>query len=66
MRVSGLGRAACALFLTVGSGRADYDRDRVHERTIIREREPRRDETVIIKKRRDFDRDGDRRVIIDR
>jgi hypothetical protein len=52
--------------VTVGSGRSDYDRDRVHERTIIREREPRRDETVIIKKRdRDWDRD-ERKVIIDR
>ena len=49
------------------SGRSDYDRDRVRERTIIREREPRRDETVIIKKRdRDYDRDYDRKVIIDR
>ena len=52
--------------VTVGTGRSDYDRDRVHERTIIREREPRRDETVIIKKHRDMDRDVDRKVIIDR
>jgi hypothetical protein len=52
--------------VTVGTGRPGYDRDRVHERTIIREREPRRDETMIIKKRdRDFDR-GEHRVIIDR
>ena len=52
--------------VTIGSGRNDYDRDRVHERTIIREREPRRDETVIIKKRdRDYDRE-DRKVIIER
>jgi hypothetical protein len=46
----------------VGSRRPDYDRDRVRERTIIREREPRRDETVIIKKR-DRDRDRDERKI---
>jgi hypothetical protein len=60
----GVGRAGVGV--TVGSGRSDYDRDRVHERTIIREREPRRDETVIIKKRdRDYDRD-DRKVIIER
>ena len=61
----GVGRAGVGV--TVGSGRSDYDRDRVHERTIIREREPRRDETVIIKKRdRDYDRDYDRKVIIER
>jgi hypothetical protein len=62
----GVGVGPVGAGVTVGTGRADYDRDRVHERTIIREREPRRDETVIIKKRdRDFDR-NDRRVIIDR
>ena len=60
----GVGRAGVGV--TIGSGRSDYDRDRVHERTIIREREPRRDETVIIKKRdRDYDR-NDRKVIIER
>ena len=53
--------------VTVGTGRPDYDRDRVREREVIREREPRRDETVIIKKEhdRDYDR-GERKVIIDR
>lgn len=62
----GVGVGPVGAGVTVGSGRSDYDRDRVHERTIIREREPRRDETVIIKKHRDMDRDVDRRVIIDR
>jgi hypothetical protein len=61
----GVGVGPAGVGVTVGSGRSDYDRDRVHERTIIREREPRRDETVIIKKR-DHDRDYDRKVIIDR
>ncbi len=62
----GVGVGPVGVGVTVGSGRSDYDRDRVHERTIIREREPRRDETVIIKKRdRDWDRDG-RKVIIER
>jgi hypothetical protein len=60
----GVGVGPLGAGVTVGSGRSDYDRDRVHERTIIREREPRRDETVIIKKHRD--RDYDRKVIIDR
>src|SRR3954451_92981 len=62
----GVGVGPVGAGVTVGSGRTDYDRDRVHERTIIREREPRRDETVIIKKHRDMDRDVDRKVIIDR
>lgn len=62
----GVGVGPVGAGVTVGSGRSDYDRDRVHERTIIREREPRRDETVIIKKHRDMDRDVDRKVIIDR
>src|SRR3954447_8599777 len=60
----GVGVGPVGAGVTVGSGRADYDRDRVHERTILRQREPRRDETVVIKKHRD--RDVDRRVIIDR
>jgi hypothetical protein len=60
----GVGVGPLGAGVTVGSGRSDYDRDRVHERTIVREREPRRDETVIIKKHRD--RDYDRKVIIDR
>jgi hypothetical protein len=64
----GVGVGPVGAGVTVGSGRSDYDRDRVHERTIVREREPRRDETVIIKKNhdRDYDRDHDRRVIIER
>jgi hypothetical protein len=62
----GVGVGPVGAGVTVGTGRADYDRDRVHERTIIREREPRRDETVIIKKHRDMDRDVDRKVIIER
>jgi hypothetical protein len=59
----GVGRGGAGV--TIGSGRSDYDRDRVRERTIIREREPRRDETVIIKRHRDrdYDRDYDRRII---
>jgi hypothetical protein len=62
----GVGRGGAGV--TIGTGRSDYDRDRVRERTIIREREPRRGETVIIKKHRDrdYDRDSDRRVIIER
>jgi hypothetical protein len=35
--------------VTVGEGHRDYDRDRVRERTIIREREP-SERTTIIKK----------------
>jgi hypothetical protein len=64
----GVGVGPAGAGVTVGTGRSDYDRDRVRERTIVREREPRRDETVIIKKHRDrdYDRDDDRRVIIDR
>jgi hypothetical protein len=64
----GVGVGVGGVGVTVGAGRSDYDRDRVHERTIIREREPRRDETVIIKKHRDrdYDRDSDRKVIIER
>jgi hypothetical protein len=64
----GVGVGPVGAGVTVGSGRSDFDRDRVHERTIVREREPRRDETVIIKKHRDrdYDRDYDRRVIIER
>ena len=63
----GVGVGPVGAGVTVGSGR-DFDRDRVHERTIVREREPRRDETVIIKKHRDrdYDRDYDRRVLIER
>jgi hypothetical protein len=62
----GVGVGVGGVGVTVGSGRSDYDRDRVRERTIVREREPRRDETVIIKKRdRDYDRE-DRKVIIER
>jgi hypothetical protein len=49
--------------VTVGAGRSDYDRDR-HSTTVIREREPDRDRTVIIKKEREPD--YDRKVIIDR
>jgi hypothetical protein len=63
----GVGVGPAGVGVTVGSGHRDYDRDRVREREVIREREPRRDETVIIK--RDHDRDydrGERRVIIDR
>ena len=37
--------------VTVGEGHRDYDRDRVREKTIIREREP-SDRTTIIKKER--------------
>lgn len=36
---------------TVGEGHRDYDRDRVRERTVIREHEP-RERTTIIKKDR--------------
>jgi hypothetical protein len=63
----GVGVGPAGVGVTVGSGRSDYDRDRVREREVIREREPRRDETVIIK--RDHDRDwdrGERKVIIGR
>jgi hypothetical protein len=35
--------------VTVGEGQRDYDRDRVRERTVIKEREP-SDRTTIIKK----------------
>lgn len=38
--------------VTVGEGHRDYDRDRVRERTVIREHEP-RDRTTVIKKHRD-------------
>jgi hypothetical protein len=63
----GVGVGPVGAGVTVGTGRPDYDRDRVREREVIREREPRRDETVIIKKDhdRDYDR-SDRKVIIDR
>jgi hypothetical protein len=37
--------------VTVGEGHRDYDRDRVRERTVIREHEP-RERTTIIKKDR--------------
>ena len=37
--------------VTVGESHRDYDRDRVREKTIIREREP-SDRTTIIKKER--------------
>jgi hypothetical protein len=37
--------------VTVGESHRDYDRDRVRERTVVREREP-RDRTTIIKKDR--------------
>jgi len=47
--------------VTVGSGHGDRYRDR----EVIREREYRdRDETVIVKRKRDYD--PDRRVIIER
>jgi hypothetical protein len=35
--------------VTVGEGHRDYDRDRVRERTVIKEREP-SDRTTVIKK----------------
>jgi hypothetical protein len=35
--------------VTVGEGHRDYDRDRVRERTVVREREP-RERTTVIKK----------------
>jgi hypothetical protein len=35
--------------VTVGEGHRDYDRDRVRERTVIKEHEP-RDRTTVIKK----------------
>jgi hypothetical protein len=37
--------------VTVGEGHRDYDRDRVREKTIVREREP-SERTTIIKKER--------------
>ena len=37
--------------VTVGESHRDYDRDRVREKTIVREREP-SDSTTIIKKER--------------
>jgi hypothetical protein len=37
--------------VTVGEGHRDYDRDRVRERTVIREHEP-RERTTIIKRDR--------------
>ena len=39
--------------VTVGEGHRDYDRDRVRERTIIKEREPTERTTVIKKERGD-------------
>ena len=47
--------------VTVGSGP-----DRVREREVVREREPRREEKVIIKKDRDPDVVVEKKVIIDR
>ena len=35
--------------VTVGEGHRDYDRDRVRERTVVREREP-SERTTVIKK----------------
>jgi hypothetical protein len=35
--------------VTVGEGHPDYDRDRVRERTVVKEREP-SDRTTVIKK----------------
>lgn len=35
--------------VTVGEGHRDYDRDRVREKTVIKEHEP-RDRTTVIKK----------------
>ena len=37
--------------VTIGEGHRDYDRDRVREKTVIKEREP-SDRTTIIKKER--------------
>jgi hypothetical protein len=37
--------------VTVGEGHGDYDRDRVREKTVIKEREP-SDRTTVIKKER--------------
>jgi hypothetical protein len=37
--------------VTVGEGHRDYDRDRVQEKTVIKEREP-SDRTTVIKKER--------------
>jgi hypothetical protein len=37
--------------VTVGEGHRDYDRDRVREKTVIREHEP-RDRTTVIKRER--------------
>jgi len=59
----GVGVGPAGAGVTVGSGRGDRYRDR----EVIREREYRdrgRDETVIIKKHRDYD--PDRKVIIER
>jgi hypothetical protein len=39
--------------VTVGQSHRDYDRDRVRERTVIREREPHERTTVIKKHRSD-------------
>jgi hypothetical protein len=39
--------------VTVGEGHRDYDRDRVREKTVIREREPSERTTVIKKERGD-------------
>ena len=47
--------------VTVGEGHRDYDRDRVREKTVIKEHEP-RDRTTVIRKDRD---DGvERKTII--
>ena len=58
----GVGVGPAGVGVTVGSGRGDRYRDR----EVIREREYRdrgRDETVVIKRQRDYD--PDRRVIIE-
>jgi hypothetical protein len=59
----GVGVGPVGAGVTVGAGRSDYDRDR-HTTTVIKEREPDRDRTVIIRKEREPD--YDRKVIIDR
>jgi hypothetical protein len=54
--------------VTVGTVRGDRDRDRDRDREVIRERDHRDRDTVVIQKGRDHDRDydRDRKVIIDR
>jgi len=55
--------------VTVGTVRGDRDRDRDRDREVIRERDHRDRDTVVIQKGRDHDRDYDRdhrTVIIDR